>query len=161
MERSPPLTTAQSRIAMVHLRARFDPVQGAAQWDGVRRAELVRAVNAELEAAGEPPVYTRKKLGSWIEHAHRRARSFPCPAPKRARSQPPTLGPAPSNTPLARPLGEGRAQRGSRPAPPLDDGAQHEYTVCAEGPGKRAAAGGGTQVRAARLGVSLAEEAGA
>ena len=62
---------------------------------------------------------------------------------------------------MARPLGEGRAQRGSRPAPPLDDGAQHEYTVCAEGPGKRAAAGGGTQVRAARLGASLAEEAGA
>ena len=26
------------------------------------------AVNAELEAAGEPPVYTRKKLGTWMSN---------------------------------------------------------------------------------------------
>ena len=51
-------------------RSGFDAARGAAQYDDGRRAELVRAVNALLETKGpfkgEPPMYTREKLRSWI-----------------------------------------------------------------------------------------------
>ena len=54
---------------MGHLRALFDPELGYAQWDADRRTGLVREVNALLEAEGEPPAYTLKRLKSWINNS--------------------------------------------------------------------------------------------
>ena len=62
------LTSAQSKLAMGHLRVRFDPELGPMQWDADRRVGLVREVNVLLEAEGEQPVYTLEKLRCWISN---------------------------------------------------------------------------------------------